>query len=88
MSISGCPRQIDGLEINEAEDGFIIYDPDRDSVHFLNHTAVFMLELCNGKHGPAEIISIFSEAYGLKAPPEKDLLNILEKFIEEGLVRL
>jgi hypothetical protein len=49
------PKRVDGLEINPAEDGFIIYQPEQDRVHYLNHTAVLVLELCNGKNTAAGI---------------------------------
>ncbi len=80
-------RQVDGLEINQVEDGFVIYDTGRDKVHYLNHTAVFVLELCNGRHTAAEIPDIVSGVYGLDKSPEAAVSDILERFIEEGLVR-
>jgi len=82
----GYLRQVEGLEINQVEDGFIIYDPNRDSVHFLNHTAVFMLELCNGKHEADEMIRIIREAYGVENISRDDMVGILDRFMEEGLV--
>src|SRR5437016_730525 len=49
------PRHVDGLDINPVEDGFMIYRPDTDRVHYLNHTAVLILELSNGRNTPARI---------------------------------
>ncbi len=80
-------RQVDDLEINQVEDGFVIYDVGRDRVHFLNHTAVLVLGLCNGRHTAAEIPEIVSGFYGLEESPESAISDILERFIEEGLVR-
>ena len=81
------PRGIEGLEINQVEDGFIIYDAARDRVHFLNPTAVFILELCNGRHSPAEIIKIAEAAYCLTEPPEKEVRELLSKLADEGLIQ-
>ena len=79
--------QVDGLEINQVEDGFIIYHAVRDRVHFLNHTAVFVLELCNGRHEPKEIIEIVRASYSLTEPPEEEVWEVLEKLAGEGLIR-
>src|SRR5262249_35525069 len=46
-TVAQHPRHIEGLEINPVEDGFMIYRPDADRVHYLNHTAVLILELSN-----------------------------------------
>jgi hypothetical protein len=40
------------LEINGAADGYIVYQPDRDRVHYLNQT---VLELCNGRNAEADL---------------------------------
>jgi len=79
-------KQAEGLEINQVEDGFIIYDPAKDSVHFLNPSAVFVLELCNGRHETAEILTIVREAYGLEETPEKEILDVLTRLRNEGLI--
>jgi hypothetical protein len=80
-------RQMDGLEINQVEDGFIIYHAQRDRVHFLNHTAVFVLELCNGKHTADEIRDIVWGIYRLKETPETTIHDTLDRLMEEELVR-
>jgi hypothetical protein len=38
------PKPAEGMEINQVEDGYVIYPADRDRVHYLNHTAVPVLE--------------------------------------------
>ena len=44
-----------GLEINEVTDGFLVYQRDRDRVHFLNATATLVLESCDGRLTAAEL---------------------------------
>src|SRR6266542_3403255 len=72
------PRRLDGLEINPVE---------RDRVHYLNHTAVLILELCDGRNTPARIATLLKNAYGLSEAPEKEVTETLVKLTEEGLVR-
>jgi hypothetical protein len=37
--------------MHAVEDGCVVYVPARDQVHFLNATAMCVLELCDGAHG-------------------------------------
>ena len=81
------PRRLPALEINPvADDGFMIYRPEQGRVHYLNHTAVFILELCNGENSPARISGLVQAAYGLPTPPEQEVCEMLAKLAEEGLV--
>lgn len=81
------PKRLDRLEINPAEDGFIIYQPEKDRVHYLNHTAVVILELCAGRNSPAAIAETLRKAYSLSKRPQKEVNEILAQMKEEGLVR-
>jgi len=81
------PRRVDGLEINPVEDGFMIYRPETDRVHYLNHTAVLILELCNGRNTPARIATLLQHAYGLPEAPGQEVTGTLAKMTEEGLIR-
>jgi hypothetical protein len=85
--MSEYPKRIDGLEINQVEDGFIIYQPERDRVHYLNHTGVLILELCNGRNSPGEIARLVQAAYGLSETPEKEVNELLAKLRDEGLTQ-
>ena len=80
------PKRLEGLEITPVEDGFMIYQPEKDRVHYLNHTAVLVLELANGRHTPAEIATLVQQAYSLPAPPKEEVSEILAKMQDEGLM--
>ncbi len=69
------------------EDGFILYHAQTDRVHFLNATAVFVLEYCNGKYSPEEIADIMKDAWGLDGAPLSQVREIIERLLEEELVR-
>ena len=59
------PRHAEGVEINQVADGYVVYHPARDRVHYLNQTATIVLELCNGKNDAAKIASLLQTAYEL-----------------------
>ncbi len=86
MNPGDCPKQTEALEINQVEDGFVIYHPVRDTVHFLNPSALFVLELCDGKHEAGGIPAIVQKAYGLEEAPEKEIREILVRLLDEGLI--
>ncbi len=84
--MKGNPEQYPNLKIFEADDGYIVYHRERDRVHFLNHTAVLLLELCDGNHSVPEMIGILEKGYGLDKPPEKEVMGIINNFEQEGLI--
>src|SRR5262245_27377738 len=81
------PRRADGIEIHRVEDGFMIHQAEVDLVHYLNHTAVLILELSNGRNTPARIATLLQHAYGLSDAPEREVAEALVKMTEEGLIR-
>jgi hypothetical protein len=74
------------LEINEVADGFVVYQPSRDRVHYLNHTAALVLELCTGSNTAFDIERAVRAAYDLPDSPSADVNRCLERFVDEGLV--
>ncbi len=48
-----CCRQ--DLRLRPIDDGALLYDPVRDSVHYLNATALCVWQQCNGAHSIAMI---------------------------------
>lgn len=87
MDWSHAPTQIEGLEVNQLSDGYIIYESNRDRVHYLNHTAVLVLEMCNGKVTAAEIPRLLKQAYDLAEAPTAEVAECLAKLQDEGLIR-
>src|SRR5262249_3612138 len=80
------PRRADALEITPVEDGFMIYQRDNDRVHYLNHTAVLVLELSDGRRAPSEIAALLQQAYKLPKLPLKEVEDTLAKMTAEGLI--
>jgi hypothetical protein len=80
------PKQIDGLDLTPVDDGFIIYDPAKDRVHYLNHAAALVLILCDGRNSEDDIRALLQRRFQLPASPDQDVAQILAQFLDEGLV--
>jgi hypothetical protein len=87
LNWAACPIQAEGIEVNKVADGYIIYHPERDRVHYLNHTAVLVLELCTGNVPAREIPELLLASYDLPEPPTDEVAQCLSRFYAEGLVR-
>ena len=84
--MSVYPERTEVLDINETPDGFVVYHPKTDRVHFLNHTAAAILELCNGQHSVDEIAEILAKGFGLEDIPMEEITSTLENFRKEELL--
>jgi PqqD family protein of HPr-rel-A system len=80
------PIKSDGIEIDEVEDGFVVYQPDRARVHYLNPTAKLILELCDGTLTAEQIAVLIEEAFSLPQPPRDEVGEALATLETEGLV--
>ena len=74
------------LEINEVTDGFLVYQRDRDRLHFLNATATLVLESCDGTLAAAELPPLVAAAFDLATPPVDDVAACLTALLREGLL--
>jgi len=80
------PQRAAGLELNEADDGMIVFQESTDRVHHLNPTAAVILELCDGTRTSGEIAAAVAEVFGLASPPEAETAGCLEDLAREGLI--
>lgn len=74
------------LEINEAPDGYVIYQSEPDRVHFLNATAAVVLELCDGSQSLQEISDFLKAAYELDDMPMAEFQEAVSNLVNEGLI--
>jgi len=84
--MADLPRRVDDIEINQVADGYVVYDKDRDRVHYLNHTAALVLEFCTGENTADDIVDIMQTAYELPSPPKDEISACLTQLRGEGLV--
>lgn len=83
---SSRPTVASDLDINESDDGLIVYQASTDKVHYLNHTAGSVLALCDGTRNAADIASFLADGFGLPEPPLDETVACLAELAEEGLV--
>lgn len=84
---NACLQRVDGVEVNEVDDGYVVYHLERDRVHYLNQTAVLLLELCDGRTRAGDLAGLLKAAYGLPAPPSDEVAACLASLVDEGLLR-
>lgn len=80
------PKQVNGLEINEVADGVVVYQKDKDRVHYMNKIASMVLQLCDGETPTTDFPLLFQDVFELDAPPHEEIHDCLEKLFDEGLV--
>jgi hypothetical protein len=79
------PRIAEDLDVNEAEDGLIIYQESTERVHHLNPTASIVFQLCDGSRNAAEIGAIVGQLFGLDHAPDDEVEACFSGLIREGL---
>ena len=80
------PAKCDGLDVNEVADGYVVYQADRDRIHYLNTRAALVFELCDGNTSVEEIIEILGDAFELQNTPSAEVRDCLEKLAAEGMI--
>ena len=84
--MDNLPRQADGIEINKVADGYIVYQPAEDRVHYLNHTAALVFEFCNGRNSPQAIAEAVGDLFDLPQPPAQEVVDCLDNLCRERLI--
>lgn len=75
-----------GVEVVPTADGYVVYDDERDRIHYLNHTAALVLEFCTGANTEAQIAGLLQKAYELPEPPTQETRDCIETLRDEGLI--
>jgi hypothetical protein len=86
MAVQPRPRRAAGLDVNELDDGLIVFREAADTVHHLNHTAAFVLELCDGSRTSTDIAALLGEAYGLPELPVAQAEECIRSLSDQGLI--
>jgi hypothetical protein len=80
------PLRVQDFELSAVTDGFVVSRPDHDRIHFLNPTAAFILEICDGNLQARELPDLVAAAFQLESPPVGDVETCLTSLLKEGLV--
>jgi len=81
------PAVVDNLEVNEVNDGLIIYDSATDRVHHLNSTAAIVFTMCDGQTSAESIARVLSEGFGLEESPIAHVTACLDRLSAQGLLQ-
>lgn len=57
-----------GVEVHAVEDGCVVYVPAGQQVHFLNDTAMHVLEQCDGTVTWEDMQAVFVDRYDVPVP--------------------
>ena len=86
MDSNLCPKRLPDLQVNEVADGIVVSLPGQDRIHFLNTTAAFILECCDGRTSRGELPGLVASAFGLELPPDQDVENCVTALVNAGLL--
>ncbi len=76
------------VEIEELDDGCILYDTEKDEAHSLNTTAASVWTCCDGKHSIKQIAAIVEECFERKNKSVlKDIIKIVKTFSQKELLK-
>jgi hypothetical protein len=78
--------QTSDLEVHQVPDGYIVYQKQRDRVHYLNQTAAVIFEFCDGTLQPQDIVERVAKIYELDQMAHHDIRAALDSLVQEGLV--
>lgn len=84
--ISGRDRfvTVEGVDLNEVPDGYVIYDNQNSRVHYLNTTAAIIYQLSDGNHTVDEISGLLKQAFNLDE--DVDVVTSIENMVEANLI--
>jgi len=75
------------VELEEFDDGCILYDTEKDKVHSLNSTAASVWICCDGKHSIREIADIIKKCFKSESKPVlRDTIKIISDFSKKELL--
>ncbi len=75
------------VEIEELDDGCILYDTERDEVHSLNSTAASIWICCDGKHSVKKIVDVVGKCFKSESKMiPRDIIKIIEDFSKKELL--
>ena len=82
------PATKECIELEELDDGCILYNTEKYEVHSLNITAASIWSCCDGKHSIKEIATIVEKCFETRSKLVlEDVLIIVKDFIKKELLK-
>ena len=90
LKMEDYPLAREDLVLQDLGTELMLYDPKNDSAHVLNHTAVVIFKLCDGKHSLEDITSEVKDKFKMNEGYDlsRDIINFLGEFKTKGLLRV
>lgn len=79
-------EQTSGSEISQTSDGVVVYQPQRERVHYLNPTASLVYDLCREAQSVGAIAAYLQDAFSLLEPPHDEVSLCIEQLVTEDLI--
>ena len=87
MKASARPRAVEELELTEVEDGLVVYDPNRDRVHYLDPVAAVIFTLCDGARDRDHIIEATTALFESGDVSTRDVEACVEQLEDERVLQ-
>jgi hypothetical protein len=84
--MSAVVVQAHNLEVHQVPDGYIVYQNERDRVHYLNKTAAIIFEFCDGVRDTDDIVARVARAFDLGPSAHDEIRDGLDSLLKEGLL--
>ncbi|MEL6201199.1 MAG: PqqD family protein [Pseudomonadota bacterium] len=78
----------EGLEVQHMPDGFVVYQPENEKVHYLNPTASIVFELCGAGQSKSAIAGYLQKAFSLDEPPLEQVDQCIADLLKQKLITL
>ena len=85
--IDDRPQAVAGLDVHEVEDGLVIYDGERDRVHYLNVSAALVFIFCDGERSVADIDALVRTVWRLGDERADGVIECVARLRDEGVLR-
>lgn len=78
---------VKGAEVQHMPDGYVVYQEDRDKVHYLNPVAAMIYELCSSNQSISSISAYLQSAFSLADAPTQAVIDCVANLVDEGLIK-
>lgn len=79
-------RQSSGCEVSQMSDGVVVYQGERERVHYLNPSASLIFDLCGEAQSVEAIAEYLKDAFSLPEPPRGEVTQCIGQLLTEGLI--
>lgn len=81
------PKPVPHYQLEQLDDEFLLYHPDREKVMYCNSTASLLWGLCDGERTVADIVQLVGDVYEVDQKMLHDEVSqTLLHFYQEGAV--